>query len=152
MCCSSTEYYQQACKIAESVPKIDETQAEDIQWLPLGVFAVIKDGQRDENLLLQLAVSKEGIIAGTLFDESDDSARPVEGTVDKDTQRAVWTFTDGTSSDMVMETGIYNLTKNETTMLVHFGPEKTQTWTLVRLDEPAGDDVPEKNVLDPSGS
>jgi hypothetical protein len=40
-----------------------------------------------------------------------------------------------------METGIYNLTQEETTVLVHFGPEQTQQWLLVRLEEPASEEA-----------
>ena len=35
---------------------------------------------------------------------------------------------------MVYEAGIANLTKPETTMLIHYGPEKTQQWTLIRIE------------------
>ena len=34
-----------------------------------------------------------------------------------------------------METGIYNLTKDEAPMLVHFGKDKTEQWLLVRMDQ-----------------
>jgi len=104
--------------------------------MPLGVFAVTEEGVSETNRLLQLTVSKEGIIAGTLYDEMTGSSRPVEGQVDRKTQRAAWTFADDKKSDVVMETGIYNLTEDEATMLVHFGPTETQTWVLVRLDQP----------------
>ncbi len=105
--------------------------------MPLGVFAVVQEGVEDGNLLLQLAVSKDGVIAGALYNESTESTRDVEGMVDKDTQRAAWSFIDGKNADVVMETGIYNLTKDEAAVLVHFVSEATQSWTLVRLDEPA---------------
>ena len=36
----------------------------------------------------------------------------------------------------VVETGIYNLTENQTECLMHFGTEHTQTWLLVRMEEP----------------
>ena len=36
------------------------------------------------------------------------------------------------------ETGVGNLAEPETTMLVHFGKERTQQWTLVRLEPPKG--------------
>ena len=88
-------------------------------------------------MLLQLAVSKEGFVAGTLFNESTESSRPVEGMVDKETQRAVWSPVDGKNAGVVMETGIYNLTQDQATALVHFSPDKTQTWVMVRLEEPA---------------
>jgi hypothetical protein len=35
-----------------------------------------------------------------------------------------------------METGIYNLTKNETPALLHFADGQTQQWLLVRIDDP----------------
>ena len=53
--------------------------------------------------------------------------------MDKKTQRAAWTI--GDNKDNVMETGIYNLTKDEAPMLVHFGKDKTEQWLLVRMDQ-----------------
>ncbi|MBN2291343.1 MAG: hypothetical protein JXM70_02895 [Pirellulales bacterium] len=141
--CSGLQYYQEAYAIADSVPEIDEQWAEEIEWLPLGVFAVVDEELEDGKQLLQLAVSKEGIIAGTLYNEKTGVVRPVEGTVDKDTQRAAWSFVDSKDSDVVMETGIYNLTKDKTKILVHLGPDITKTWTLVRLDEESENGTPE---------
>jgi hypothetical protein len=37
--------------------------------------------------------------------------------------------------ETVYETGIGNLTEDETTVLVHFGKDRTQQWTLIRLQE-----------------
>jgi hypothetical protein len=39
----------------------------------------------------------------------------------------------------VYEAGIANLTKDETTMLVHFSKEKAQQFTLVRIQAPEGE-------------
>ncbi len=64
-----------------------------------------------------------------------DEGRPLEGMVDRETQRAAWRFADGKNADLVMETAVYNLTQDELTALVHFGPKKTQTWLMVRLPE-----------------
>ena len=66
------------------------------------------------------------------------------GKVDKKTQRAAWSLVDGKNSEVVMETGIYNLTEDQATALVHFGPKKTQTWVMVRIDEPQADETPAK--------
>ena len=129
---SAEEYYEQAAEIAASVPEISDEQAEQVEWMSLGVFALTQEGVSDTNLLLQLAVSKEGIIAGTLYNETTGTSRTVEGMVDKETQRAAWSPVDGKNTDVVMETGIYNLTKDEATALVHFGPNKTQTWVIAR--------------------
>jgi len=38
-----------------------------------------------------------------------------------------------------METGLFNLTQDQTEALVHFGKEKTQQWLMIRLDQPKGD-------------
>jgi hypothetical protein len=37
---------------------------------------------------------------------------------------------------MVIETGLYNLTKDEAPALIHFGPDRTEQWLLVRLKNP----------------
>ena len=91
---SGEEYYQQAADIADNVPKLAEEKAKQIEWMPLGVFAVVQDKAKESGLMLQLAVSKEGIISGTMFNEPAKSVRAVEGMVDKKTQRAVWSFVD----------------------------------------------------------
>jgi len=132
---TSQEYYDQAQTIATSLPDITEEQAEEIEWLPLGVFA-LSDDSGESNRVVQLAVSKDGVITGSYYNEATDVSRPIEGTVDKQTQRAAWTFADGEDTDIVMETTIYNLTEDKTTALIHFGSDQTQEWTLTRLEEP----------------
>ncbi len=133
---SAEVYYEQAETIAQSVPK--DLDTEKVEWMPLGVFAIAEETATDSGLLIQLAVSKEGVIAGTLYNETTDTSRPVEGMVNEKTQRAAWQITDGSNPGLVMETGIYNLTEDETTALVHFDKEQTQTWLMVRLPEPEG--------------
>ena len=81
--CSADEYYQQAEQIAESVPEYSEDQAEQLEWLPLGVWAVTQEGVTDSNRLIQLAVNKEGVIAGTYYNETTSSSIPIEGSVDQ---------------------------------------------------------------------
>jgi hypothetical protein len=133
---SAEEYYQQASDLATSTAP---AQASETEWLPLGVFAVSRDQATDSNVLLQLAVDKDGVLAGTYYNTTTDIARPVRGRVDKKTQRAAWTFSDGKNTDIIMETGLFNLTQDQTEALVHFGKEKTQQWLMVRLDQPKND-------------
>ena len=131
---TAEQYYQTADTLAESTPK--EVDEKKIEWMPLGVFAIAEEGAEDTGLMVQLAVSKEGIIAGTFYNEVTKSDRPVEGMVDRKSQRAAWKFADGKNPEIVMETGIVNLTKDEGTALVHLGQDKVQTWLLVRLPAP----------------
>ena len=84
--------------------------------------------------VFQLAVNKAGTIRGNFYNVLTDSLLPVYGAVDKTTQRAAWTV--GDKKEPIYEAGFANLTKAETTMLVHFGKTKTQQWTLVRVDPP----------------
>jgi hypothetical protein len=131
---SSEEYAEQAQDLASSAP----AATDDVEWLPLGVFAVTQDGQASgppPTIFLQLTVSKEGIIAGTVTNtEAPDNVQAIEGMVDKKTQRSAWVI-QGKSSP-IMETGIANLTKDEAPALLHFADGQTQQWLLVRLEEP----------------
>jgi hypothetical protein len=133
---TAEEYYQQASDLAAGAPPAQASQGE---WMPLGVFAVSRDKATDSDVLLQLAVDKKGVIAGTYYNTTTDIGRPIRGMVDKKTQRAAWTFSDGRNTNIIMETGLFNLTQDQTEALVHFGKDKTQTWLLVRLNEPKED-------------
>jgi hypothetical protein len=130
---ATTEAYtQQAETIATSAPEIDEKKAE---WMTLGVFALTQDGQAsgaDPSIFIQLAVSKEGVIAGTF--QNGDASGEIEGMVDKKTQRTAWVAKG--KDRPLMETGISNLTKDTAPVLVHFADGQTQQWLLVRLEEP----------------
>lgn len=132
---SAEEYTQQAETIAASAPEVAPTEAE---WLPLGVFAISPDGQSSgpaPSLFLQLAISKEGVIRGTLNNSATGKTQDVEGMVDKASQRCAWTVVG--QSRPIMETGISNLTQDTVPSLVHFADEQTQQWLMVRLEEPA---------------
>ena len=96
----------------------------------------------EPDMILQLSVSQDGIIAGSYFNSTTETTLPVEGMVDKDTQRAAWTVVNEQNNNPVMETGVYNLTQDEASVLVHFGTDTTQEWLLVRLEEPEGTDAP----------
>jgi hypothetical protein len=63
-----------------------------------------------------------------------DNTLPVYGSVDPKTQRAAWSI--GEKKDIVFETGLNNLTQEQTTLLVHYGKERTEQMVLVRLEEP----------------
>lgn len=135
---SAGEYYQQASNIAKAPA---DSQSQDDELMPLGVFALTQVGTTTSNTMLQLAVDKQGIIKGTYYNTSTQVTRPVRGSVDKQTQRAAWSFADGKDSEIVMETGIYNLTLDQTEALVHFGKNKTQRWLMVRMEQPQKEDT-----------
>jgi hypothetical protein len=132
------EYGEQAFAIAAGADEIaPDAAADDSEWMSLGVFALTQDGEASgpaPNLFIQLAVSKEGMIAGTYSNNSTGKSQEIQGVVDKKTQRTAWTV--GAEDWPVMETGISNLTKDEAPALIHFADGQTQQWLLVRLEDP----------------
>ena len=131
---SAEEYADQAQTIASSVP---EVEPEQVEWLPLGIFALTEDGESDgpePTIFLQLAISKEGIIAGTMQNTATGNAAEVQGTIDQMSQRAAWGLVD--RDWPIMETGLYNLTNDDASALLHFEDGQTQQWLMVRLEEP----------------
>jgi hypothetical protein len=134
------DYYQVVYDQAHSVPQINPSDAEKMDWAPLGVFAAIPSGVRTDvsERTLQLAVNKNGVVSGTYYNPQNGIVHPVAGTVDDRTQRAAWSYADGEHPEIVFETSIFNLTKSESTMMVHFGPsaDETEVWQLVRLERP----------------
>ncbi len=138
---SAASYAMTAAELATVPPPESEEQAEAEEWMPLGTFAVSSSEQDvDPNRVLQLAVSKTGIISGALFNSSTDAAQGVQGKVDPNTQRVA--FRVGENENVVVETGLGNLTQNEAAALVHYGPDRQETWLLVRLDNPDDPEAP----------
>ena len=60
-------------------------------WQPLGVFAMVGEGETKSTNIFQLAVNKDGVIRGNYYNALTDTTEPVYGSVDKKTQRAAWT-------------------------------------------------------------
>ena len=85
---------------------------------------------------MQLAVTKDGVIGGTVLNQATGMTFDISGTVDKQTQRAAWTYVDENGKQIAMETSIFNLTEPESTALLHNGPEEMKVVQLVRLEEP----------------
>jgi hypothetical protein len=129
---AADQFDNAAEQIATSIP-----QVQNPDWMTLGVFAITQDGQKSgptPTMFVQLNVSKEGIISGTFQNTATDTVQPIEGMVDKQSQRAAWLISGKTRP--LMETGIFNLTKDTAPALVHFADGQTQQWLLVRLEEP----------------
>lgn len=127
------QYVQQATDIATvGVEAKPDQKVGD--WQPLGVFAMVGEGEEKSTNLFQLAINKDGVIAGEYYNALTDETSPVRGSVDKKTQRVAWTVAD--KKFPLYEAGIANLTRDDTTMLVHFAKDKTQQFTLVRIQKP----------------
>ena len=71
---------QQAQSHAAAAPAADQTNAQEQEWLPLGVFALTSEDTGDTQAVVQLAVNKQGVIAGTYYNEANQASRPDPGT------------------------------------------------------------------------
>jgi hypothetical protein len=47
---------------------------------------------------------------------------------------------EATLLERAVKTGLYNLTQQEAQAFVHFGPDRTENWLLVRLEKSAPED------------
>ncbi len=126
---TTEQYYQQASELAQSGATADAPA--DGDWLPLGVFALTKPGEKDSIVTIQLAVNKQGVIRGNYTDTKTNKTLVIQGAVDKKTQMVA--FSVGDKKSNLIETGLYNLTKDEAPALVHVGDGKTIQYLLVRL-------------------
>ncbi|GAA4425498.1 hypothetical protein [Bremerella cremea] len=145
---TQAEYAQSASQLADtsgvdpstsSDSQSNDSQSGDSanqeQFLPLGTFTISTSEQDPStNRVIQLAVNHEGLISGTYYNTSTNKTYLVQGRVDKKTQRCAFTVGDNTST--VFETGIYNLTKNEVPVLVHFSTTRTEHYLFIRMNPP----------------
>jgi hypothetical protein len=142
---SAEQYYQQAQQLAGAGIAAAQTTAAPVagavvatdasqQWQPLGVFALAEPGQSQSNMLLQLAVNKDGIVRGNYFNQLTNESSEVYGSVNKQSERISWTI--GTNKNTVFDAGLTDLTKDDSSVLVHYGPDNTQRMALIRMQQP----------------
>jgi hypothetical protein len=130
-----TQYYQRTAALAGSGAPDAVASGED--WLPLGVFAIMPAGATNTTLTVQLAVNKEGVLRGNQFDLASGTNYIVKGAVDKTTQRVAWTA--GADTTTVYETGLANLTKDQSTLMIQYGTDAAEICHLVHINKPADD-------------
>ncbi len=135
---TAEQYAQQAIRLSDAGRAANPS--DDEEWQPLGVFALVRGEEQTSDKIFQLAVNREGMIRGNYYDAIADNVLPVFGSVNKKTQRAAWSI--GEKKEVVFEAGIANFTLGETAILVHYGKDNTQQFTLVRVEQPAGEQSP----------
>lgn len=124
-------YYVQPDQTQVQIVLSDEESSE---WMPLGVFSVQTTTQTTPSMFIQLALRKNGEIAGTYYNAILDQNYELEGMVNAETQLAAWKISNNPDSP-VFQTGIYNLAEDEVPIRVYFQTSTTQDWLLIRLEE-----------------
>ena len=135
------EYSKQARELAAAgaqllQQKIDAQEADKLEWLPLGVFALCKSEDGDPTMFLQLAISREGIVAGSFANTTNNENLSVQGGADRESTRLAVTI--GDQDDVVVETGLYNVTEQQSSALVHYQDGTRENWLLVKMPDPQG--------------
>lgn len=126
------QYADQAAAIAAQ-GGADAKIAADDQWRPLGVYALARAEEANPGTFISLAIDKEGLLRGSYYDAVSDSTQNITGKVDKKTQRAAWTL--GDKKTPVYETGLANLTQQQTTVLMHRDGGSVEQMLLVRVQQ-----------------
>ncbi len=124
-----------AVNVEQPPPPMPPEAGKPAEWLPLGVFALAQEEKGDPVMFFQLSVNREGLITGAYQSTLTDDKRPVAGQVDKASQQAAWRI--GENKEIIFTTALANLTQDVSTIAIHFGEARTQTWLLVRMPEPA---------------
>ena len=102
-----------------------------------GVFSLCDSKDGDPTIFLQLAISREGIVAGSYANTQTNENLSVQGGADRESTRIA--FTVGSHDDVVVETGLYNVTEEQSSAMIHYAGTR-QNWLLVRtlLLQPQG--------------
>lgn len=126
------------------------------QWAPLGVFSLCEPGQTESTMLFQLAIGQDGTVRGNYTNQLTNENAQIYGSLDKKTQRISWTI--GQNPGTVFDTSLATLTQDDSTILVHFGPDNTQQMAFIRMPQPpqggpdnSGGGEPAAQALDAGG-
>ena len=110
------------------------------QWEPLGVYSLVEPGQSQSTMLFQLAINKNGIVRGNYLNQITSERAQIHGALDKATQQISWSI--GDNSDTVFGTTLNELMKEDSKVVVQFGPSNTKQMSLVRQKPPDESQAP----------
>lgn len=151
----ASDYYMQAAEIAargvsqtpiQITVNIESPAAQPVvadippeEWMPMGTFAVLEDPEATTtSTVIQLATNKSGQIAGNVINMQTDEIMPVYGAIDPETQRVAMRIE---GREEIAECGLWNLTQDALTVLLHVDAETTEERTLVRLSDSEQEDL-----------
>jgi hypothetical protein len=130
------ETAQQAAQAADLVQNGATDPPQDEKLLPLGVYSLAPEGHTEATAMLQLALSKEGLLRGSYYDILSNHSHPVRGAVDRKTQRAAFRF--GDKGKATFETTLANLTEETGPITVHYADGNLSKWTIARYQGEPG--------------
>lgn len=131
-----------AVTVAQPPAPTPPAEGKPAEWLPLGVFALAQEEKGEPVMFFQISVNREGLISGGYENAITGDQKMIAGQVDKETQNVAWRI--GDNKTTVLTTTLANLTQDVSTVAIHFGGDRVQTWLLVRMPEPPPAGAPAK--------
>ncbi len=119
----------------QAPPPAPAPEGQPEEWMTLGVFSLVQEEKGDPILFMQLSINREGVISGAYQNVLTEDQRPITGQLDKKTQTVAWRI--GENRNTICTTSLANLTEDVCTVALHFHGNRTETWILVRMKEPA---------------
>ncbi|PQO38219.1 hypothetical protein [Blastopirellula marina] len=130
---SSNVSQQEQAQEAQQLSQASTPANSDEQWLPIGVYALVQGNETQSQMLMQISVSKSGLISGSYYNVLSDNSQPLSGSVDKKTQQVAWAVAGNQKA--VFQTDLNSLTQQETPVVVRYDDGTSHQMTLVRLPE-----------------
>lgn len=104
------------------------------QWMPIGIFAIMPEGQANATRMIQLAVARDGSLRGSHYDVLSEEVAEVRGTVDKEQLEATWRI--GQAQTIAFTAPLDALTGPDGMVTVHLPNGGTTAWRTVRIEQP----------------
>lgn len=129
---ATAEEYRHSAR--ELAGKGQEPEKDKALWMSLGVFAVVRTAEPSAvNEFIQLAVDMDGMLRGTWWNQQEQTATIVKGSVDTRSQRTAWRIE--RDQEEIYEAGIFNLSGDAIPLMVHTAEEPSNLVLLVRLGD-----------------
>jgi hypothetical protein len=100
-------------------------------WMNLGVFALKPAEAAAANLVVHLAVCRDGVVRGSQFDTVSEKSANLRGAVDKNSLRVRWSAED--EPRRVFQAPLGELTKPEGKLVVQAPQSKPAAWKIVQV-------------------
>lgn len=101
------------------------------EWYPLGVYSLVTGPYDNGTRMMQLAVDRQGNVAGSYYDLITDTSHNVSGRIYQKSQNVYWTLS--SNKNLKFRSSLGQLTQPQGTVIAKL-PGGDQQWQLVRLE------------------
>ncbi len=117
--------------VEEPATAEDDTEAAEPEWVNLGVYELLAPGEAAATRWMELAVARDGRVAGNYFDRALGDVDPIHGRADPESMRLWWSVGEGTA---VFQTTFDELMQPEGRLSVQPAEGEPDHWRIVRRE------------------